>query len=286
MKFAIFTASTPEWTPQQAVTEIAARGWDGVEWRVVDQQPPSGGSGFWQGNKCTWPVSSFLDDVDEIGRITGEAGLGMPSIGNYARCNQLDIVETVMKGAAALGVTQMRVPPRQPDENGYNAAFEASRRDYHQVQELSQQYGVKALVELHHQSLLSSCSAAARFCDGFDPAHVGVIHDIGNMVIEGYERLDWGLQILGDYLAHVHVKNAAPVAGEPQNVGTDAEFTPWTTPWAPMRTGIANLPALFEALRGIGYDGWVSVEDFSTEVELGERISDNLAFLKAISAAS
>ena len=84
MKFAVFTASLPEWTPEEAVTELAAQGWDGVEWRVVDQKPPSGASGFWSGNKCTWPQSSFLDDdagraelrafVDRAFRLWGEKG--------------------------------------------------------------------------------------------------------------------------------------------------------------------------------------------------------------------
>ena len=40
-------------------TELAAQGWDGIEWRVVDQKPPTGAAGFWSGNKCTWPQSSF-----------------------------------------------------------------------------------------------------------------------------------------------------------------------------------------------------------------------------------
>ena len=44
MKYAIFTASTPEWTPEEAVTELKAAGYDGVEWRVTDD-PLMSGSG-------------------------------------------------------------------------------------------------------------------------------------------------------------------------------------------------------------------------------------------------
>ena len=41
---------------------------------------------------------------------------------------------------------------------------------------------------------------------------LGIIHDVGNMVYEGYERYEMGLSILGPYLAHVHVKSAAPAS--------------------------------------------------------------------------
>jgi len=278
-KFAVFTASLPEWTPEEAVSKLAEQGWDGIEWRVVDQKP-SPNVGFWAGNRCTWPLSTFEQDVPRIKEITEAAGLGMPSIGGYAASDQLDDVERLMRGAAALGVPQMRVPVGRPGPEGYRAAFAQRRREYEKVAELSARYGVRALIELHHQSLISSASAAARFVEGFDPAHVGVIHDIGNMLQEGYEYDLWSLEILGEHLAHVHVKNAVPVA----KPADDGSRTDWHWEWAPMRHGVGNLPRLFKALKEFGYSGWVSVEDFSTQVPLEERVRDNLAYLRELAA--
>lgn len=282
MKFAVFTVSLPQWSPEEAVRELAAQGWDGVEWRVVDQTPADGGPTFWAGNRCTWPLSSFLDDVPQIRSMTRAAGLEMPSLGSYAGCDRPDAVETVMRGARELGIGQVRVPARTPDGSDYESAFDRSRTEYGEVARLAEAYGVRALIELHHGTLTSSCSAARRFLDGFDPAHVGVIHDIGNMVHEGFERLDWGLRILGPYLAHVHVKNASLRPGAPVGAGTPGEHVPWAASWAPMRTGQAPVADVFAALRGIGYDGWVTVEDFSTELPLAERTRDNLAFVRAL----
>lgn len=277
MKFAVFTASLPEWTPEETVEKLAAQGWDGVEWRVVDQAPPAGTTGFWQGNKATWPVSTFLEDVPWIKEITAKAGLGMPNIGAYATSDQVETVDMLLAGAAALGVPQMRVPVGKPGPEGYNAAFAQRRKEYQTIQELSRKHGVKALIELHHQSLISSASAAARFCEGFDPANVGVIHDIGNMLREGYEYDPWALEILGPYLSHVHVKNAAPILksdGDPE--------ASWDWEWAPMRRGFGNMPRLFEALRNHGWDGWLSIEDFSTAEPLEERTAGNLVYLKEL----
>ena len=58
-------------------------------------------------------------------------------------------------------------------------------------------HGVRALVEIHMGTIVPSASAAAQFCSRFDPRHVGVIHDAGNMVFEGFERYRMGLEVLG-----------------------------------------------------------------------------------------
>ena len=280
MKFAVFTVSLPEWTPEEAVAQLAEQGWEGIEWRVVDQQPSAGSPGFWQGNRCTWPYSSFERDVPRIREITERAGLGMPAIGAYAPCWDVDAVETLMRGAAALGVPQLRVQVGAPGPEGYRATFARRREEYRVVADLARRYGVRALIELHHQTLISSASAAARFVEGFDPATVGVIHDVGNMLREGFEHLPWSLEILGEYLAHVHVKNAL-LRPEP---AADGGSTSWSWTWAPMRYGAAALEEVFGALRGAGYNGWVSAEDFSTEVPQAERVRDNLRYLRSIAA--
>lgn len=282
MKFAVFTCALPEWTPEEAVTNLSTQGWDGIEWRVFDQEAGTGTPGFWVGNRCTLPAATFEQDAPRIRELTEAAGLGMPSIGTYARCDEPEAVEALMRGAVALGVTQMRVQVGRPGPDGYRATFEQRRKDYAAISELSRTYGVKALVELHHQTLTSSASAAVRLLDGLDPDTVGVIHDVGNMLREGYEHLPWSLEILGPYLAHVHVKNGTPVA----TAATDADRTDWAWGWAPMRHGVADYPELFAALAAFGYDGWVSVEDFSTDVPIAERVTDNLAYLRELTAGN
>ncbi len=52
-------------------------------------------------------------------------------------------------------------------------------------------------------------SDARRIADNFSPDDIGFTLDMGNMVIEGLIDYEMGIQILGPYLAHVHVKNTA-----------------------------------------------------------------------------
>ncbi len=73
--------------------------------------------------------------------------------------------------------------------------------------------GVTALVEVHFGSIVRRLGGI-RMVDGLDPTAVGVLHDVGNLVIEGQEHYDSAFELLGPYLAHVHLKNTVWVPGD------------------------------------------------------------------------
>ena len=276
MRFAVFTVSLPEWTPEEAVRNLAEFGYDGVEWRITDD-PPRATPGFWQGNRCTFPLGSFVEDAPRIRALTEAAGLAIPAIASYAQAGDPENVERVLRGAAALGTPMARIQvPRYDGRASYVALWERARRDYREVERLARAHRVKALLEIHHGTIVPSASAARRFLDGLDPEWVGAIYDPGNMVWEGHEQYRLGLETLGPYLAHVHAKNSAWRQSGQRADGSLA----WQAEWAPLDEGIVDLGDLFTALRQVGYDDWVSVEDFSTERPLAERVRENLRSLR------
>jgi sugar phosphate isomerase/epimerase len=276
MKFAVFTVSLPEWTPEEAVRNLADLGYDGVEWRIADD-PPRATPGFWQGNRCTFPLSSFVEHAPRIRSLTDAAGLAIPAIASYVQAADPENVERVLRGAAALGTPMARIQvPRYDGRANYVELWERARRDYLEVERLARAHGVKALLEIHHQTIVPSASAARRFLDGLAPEWVGAIYDPGNMVWEGHEQYRLGLETLGPYLAHVHAKNSAWRQSGQRADGSLA----WQAEWVPLDAGIVDLGDLFAALRHVGYDDWVSIEDFSTERPLAERVRDNLRSLR------
>ncbi len=280
MKYAIFTVSLPEYTPEEAVRVLRDAGYDGVEWRVVDQGASADGTpGFWASNRCTWPLVSFAEDAPRIRELTESAGLAMPSVGTYATCADLSAVEQAMRGASALGAPCLRVNvPGYDGKSPYLELRQRAQLQYREVEALARHYGVRALIEIHMGNLTPSASAAAQFLQPFDPRYVGVIHDAGNMVYEGYEQYRLGLEVLGPYLAHVHIKNAAW-----RQIGTRADGSAeWKAEWAPITQGAVNFAALVRALRAVDYDGWLSFEDFSTTEPLAERVQNNLSYLQTI----
>jgi sugar phosphate isomerase/epimerase len=275
MRFAVFTVSLPEWTPEEAVRNLAELGYDGVEWRIADDLPRAT-PGFWQGNRCTFPLSTFLEDAPRIRALSEAAGLAIPAIASYVQADDAENVERVLRGAAALGTPLARIQvPRYDGQTGFVELWERARRDYREVARLARTHGVKALVEIHHETIVPSASATRRFLDGLDPESVGAIYDPGNMVWEGHEQYRLGLETLGSYLAHVHAKNSGWRQTGRRLDGSLA----WQAEWAPLDAGIVDLRDLLAVLRAVGYDGWISVEDFSTERPLAERVRENLNYL-------
>jgi sugar phosphate isomerase/epimerase len=282
MKFSVFTASTPEWTPEEAAAQIAEAGYEGVEWRVTDQ-PDSGGSvGFWSGNRATWPFTGLADAVPQIAEVTEKYGLDISSLGTYVRCDDPESVEAAMDAASRVGAAQLRVTlPSYDPSTSFTELRRRCREQYVEVARLAQRHGVRALVEIHHRTPVASPAAAAAFVGDFDPEHVGVIHDQGNMVYEGWTQYRQGLEELGEHLAHVHLKNGTWV---PDTRDADGNLR-WKSAAVPLREGFIDVTELLGALRAVGYDEWITFEDFSTELPLGERIRDNLVYTKACLAA-
>ena len=276
MKFSVFTASTPEWTPEETAQIVARLGWDGIEWRVTDQEE-SEKPGHWAGNRATWPLTDLEESIPEIARITAEAGLEISAIGGYAQASDHKNVERLLAATAALGAGRVRVTLPTLPVGDYRAVFAETREHLEWATARAAEHGVKVLIELHHGTIVSSASAAYRLVEGLDAEHIGVIHDIGNLVNEGFEDLGAAFQILGEYLAHVHVKNG--------NWWPNAQFGPdgqviWGFNWAQLRDGQADIEWLFRALVASGYDGWVTLEDFVDHNRArDERLEDSLAYL-------
>jgi sugar phosphate isomerase/epimerase len=277
----VFTASTPDWTPDEVVRHLAGQGWDGVEWRVVDQEEAPADApapGFWKGNRATWPLTGLEAALPEIAALTRGAGLEYSGIGGYARSFEHDDVARLLAATATLGAGRVRVTMPLLAGGRYPDLFDTTRKDLEWATGLAARHGVTILVELHHETIVSSASAAMRLLDGLDPRHIGVIHDLGNLVIEGHEDHRAAFELLGPYLQHVHVKN---VAWQPTGTAADGTVT-WAHDWAPLRTGQAHVGRYLAALVAHGYDGWVTVEDFSTALPLQRRTADNLEYLRSL----
>jgi sugar phosphate isomerase/epimerase len=272
MKFGVFTVMLPDLSPKEAVLCLAQAGYDGIEWRVTTNdpkrinEPPS----FWGNNLCT--LEPTLENADRARQFAQEAGLELINLGTYLSPNHLTAVEQAMQFAERAGAPSLRVNAASY-QGDYHAAFEQSLEFYCEVEKLAKRYEIRALVETHQNLITPSASLAHRFVSHFDPTHVGVIYDPGNMVLEGFETYLMGLQLLGPYLAHVHLKNAA--------------FTPvahgvWQPRWTPLEEGVVNFKEVLQGLLNVGYDGWLVMEDFSAARGSLEALKHNLAFIKNI----
>ena len=272
MKLAVFTVMLPDLTPEEAAQELKVAGYDGVEWRVTRTPEERGNEAlsFWGNNLCT-----FEPTAAEAGRaraLVESAGLAIPNLGTYIAVGDLAATEEGMRFAQTVGSPQIRVGVGGVEETSYTQQFAEAKTFLSEVTVLARRYAVKALIEIHHRSICSSASLAHRLASHFDPEWIGVIFDPGNMVYEGYEDYRIGLELLGPYLAHVHLKNGAFTRPDEGGV--------WAANAAPLEDGVVDFTSLFTALRSIGYDGWLGIEDFSGVRPTREALRFNHDFIR------
>ena len=98
------------------------------------------------------------------------------------------------------------------------------------------------------------------------------------MVYEGFENYRLGIELLGNHLSHVHVKNSMWQLVETSPDGVEK----WRPTWAQFKKGYADLGRLIKILRETGYGGYVSVEDFSNVEDTVTKLKNNLAFLRQL----
>lgn len=281
MKFSVFTVMMPDCNLDQTVKLLHKYGYDGVEWRFIEPDPakvdelPS----FWGNNYSTVVASSSQDQLEYIAQLTKQYKLEQPNLASYIGAGDLLATEQAMKAAQILGAPSIRIGV--PAFNGtvsYQQCLAEARGYLAGVQELSQQYKVKGSIETHHGNIACSASAAARLVEGFDSKHIGIIYDPGNMVHEGYENYQMGLEIIGEHLTHVHVKNATYTA-----LNSEDSFAPqWKVDWSAIDTGAVYWKGVLQALKKIGYDGWLSFEDFSSSQSTDNLLRHNLAYIQTL----
>lgn len=279
MKFSVFTVGMPEYTPEQGVALLKECGYDGVEFRVcplptdpaVLAQAPS----YWGNNLCTVNEETLAQDGPKLRALCDAAGVEVCALATYVNCAETERAERVMKAAAEMGVSKIRVTPYRYDgSRHYRVLFDQAVADYRALEGLAKKYGVKVNLEMHMNTIIASASAAYRLLSHFDPRHIGVIYDTGNIVYEGLENYQAALEILGEYLDHVHIKNAQWLVKE-----TVDSTKKWQADWAAMNEGCTDFEKVFQALRAVGYDGWCSFEDFSAG-DTAEKLRRNLPYIK------
>ncbi|WP_438445165.1 sugar phosphate isomerase/epimerase family protein [Gorillibacterium sp. sgz5001074] len=263
MKLSVFTVVTPDLTPEELVAEAQAAGLDGIEWRYkeVPEDAKTEVPSFWRNNRCSIDPRSTDEELERFRRITAEHGLELLTVTPYLNVDEMEATEQVFRAAQKVGARMIRVGvPGYNKTVPYPVLYEKAVAYLRAVEPMARKYGVKGLVETHHHTIAPSASAAYRLVSHCDPEHIGVLFDPGNMVHEGFENFRMGLELLGPYLAHVHIKNTGWV-----KQGRGDGSVSWSSDWFPLSEGVVDYRSFLEDLKAVGYDGYLGIEDFSRQ---------------------
>ncbi|MBV6716194.1 sugar phosphate isomerase/epimerase family protein [Paenibacillus chitinolyticus] len=280
MKLSVFTVATPELSPEQLAAAAKEAGISGIEWRYKEIPPEMAGEtpSFWRNNLCSIPPEWDDAELSRFRDAAARYGLRSLSVTPYLGAGDLEGTERVLDAARRLGASFIRLGVHRYDRTrNFRELFELQRAYLREAEALCRQYGVKGLVETHHVTIAPSASAAYRLVEGLQPEHIGVLYDPGNMVYEGFENYRMGMEILGPYLAHVHVKNGGWAPGADEN-----GMTRWVSAARPMNRGMADWRQVVADLRAVGYTGWLGVEDFSGELPGPEMLKKFSAFMNGL----
>jgi sugar phosphate isomerase/epimerase len=284
MKLSLFTVATPELNPEELVVAAKKAGIQGIEWRYketpaeVSNEPPS----FWGNNRSTISPSGGETELNRFKEATVFHGLTTLSVTPYLQAGDLVSTEQVLKAASYMGASYIRLGvPGYDRSKSFNDLFKQASKYLKASEALCKQYGIKGLIEIHHGTIASSASGARRLCEGLDPNCIGVLFDPGNTVHEGFENYRMALELLGPYLAHVHVKNAGwKVTGNTED-GTAI----WQCDWEGLKVGMVPWRQVIEDLIAVGYDGYLGVEDFSKQLsDSGDMLNHFVTYIGGLLA--
>lgn len=239
MKFSVQTATLPELSREEVLDKLSAHGYDGVEWRVHEDYHIA--------------PKELVSQASEIKRRVDDRGLEVSCLMGYAPITDLTQQRWFAEACAI-----MRCPRYRPGAVIYDGAhhyrelYQASVDALGKVIEAVSPFGVKPIIETHFGTIAPSACMALRLVDPFDPGKIGINYDPANLIIEGKESWQMGLELLGPYLDYVHAKNIAWV----RERGT------WRWVFAAMSEGQVDWTEVMQALYRVGYDGYISFEDF------------------------
>lgn len=279
MKIGVFTVSTPDYDPAEAMEVLAKMGYEGVEWRITSDSGDKAKPSFWSGNRTTMTADQLIANAGTLKKQAKALGMAMPSLGTYIDCYDMAVVELNMRATAAIGAKCLRISPGRYDRSKgtYAELLARAQKTYAVTADLAARYKVRALIETHMGLVTPTVATAMQVLNGLNPKHVGIMWDPGNQVMEGAEVYSMALDIAGEYLAEVHAKNMKYVLKETKRGQSVLAATA-----CPVHEGVVNWPAVIDELVKIGYKGWIFLEDFSTEQPLKERLEKNLAFFRSL----
>ncbi|MBN2582285.1 MAG: sugar phosphate isomerase/epimerase [Planctomycetes bacterium] len=202
-----------------------------------------------------WHISSAdtLASAEKAALLAGKAGVEIFAFASRCGVEELEKFESLCRAAASIGCSFVRIGCGSYDPKlGYWPSMDRSRKQLGKAIEVSRRHGVRAVVELHDNTMADGVLASYELVREFSPRDVGIIFDVGNAKLFGYQPWPQALDILFEYISHVHAKDLAWVRdGDKVKVdftGPGEGFVEWAD--------------VLKLLKERGYDGYLSIEDY------------------------
>ena len=253
------TAILPQFNLDEVLEIATTSGFKGIELRVNHDHHIT--------------LGDLLTSGQFLRRRIQHIGLDVPILTSYLPMEDDESVDRLIRAAQIMEVPKARVVlPRgchaavvkRAHINEIIPSYEASqdpqplmgalRRQLRVLERKAFRAGVQLLLELHWGTVMSSFSSAYALIQDVDPESIGITFDPANMMVEGKEDWEFGINLIRPYLANVHVKN----------MRWKQTKEDWAWEWTGLTQGMVDWWELVSLLQGIGYGGDYAMEDFLT----------------------
>ncbi len=284
MKLCCTSVMLPRWTLDETFDKLAEYGYEAVELRCrLNPDDPSAEPAFWGRHLSNVNPDNIVDKAPAIRAAAERSGVRVAALAPKCLIDEEDEIRKLFVGAVAIDAENpplIRIgAPRHDRTQAYMPQFLAARSGFAQVAELAGEYGVKVLYEIHTGTMAVTCSRALELLRDLDSERIGAIYDVPNMLRVGLEDTRMGMEVLGPYMAHVHIGNGVLQAGERDENGQQK----WQWAFCALEEGVADIPQIIEDLRDLGYAGYVSLEEFGPGDD-DEKIKGQGAYLRTLAA--
>ena len=158
----------------------------------------------------------------EIKKKLDEAELPVTCLASYthyrsdfsrdAAQKQKDDFRRFVDLAVILDAPIIRHNPGGSQADATDDDYKYAREWYNEICEMAAGGNANVGIEIHCGSLVESAESCKKLIDMVGRDNIGAIHDAGNMYISGYDFGEQSVEVLGDTLIHVHVKDELRVA--------------------------------------------------------------------------
>jgi sugar phosphate isomerase/epimerase len=281
LKFSVTSIMLPHLDLPQTCALLKQHGYDGLELRVrAYTGDPQAAPSPWGRHLTDISPDNVKTRAGEIKTVLADHGLTLAAFASNATARQLDVVRQLAEGAVATGCPLIRIAAQRSynGETNYFALYDEAARAFEQALAITRPYGIKCIIETHGGSIFVSASLTHRLVSLFDPAEIGVLYDPQNNVMDGFETIPLALDLMGPYLAHLHIGGHACVPSAPDANGT----VTWTYPACRLNEGRYNYPLLLKELHKRQYRGFISVEDFDNNRPPEQCVAEAISYLRKI----
>ena len=281
MRFSATTVMIPDCDLEETAQLLSELGYDGAEWRVRRIPDAQRGQPYtpWGNVKNDLTPEKLAESPDVLVDVSKRYGLDNVGLAPAVNADNIDDLRLIAAACAACGAAFFRVgaPDGYDRTQNYNDLFRKAVDAYGKAIEIARGYGVRIVVEVHRGTLTVSASQAHRLVSHFDPRDIGVIYDLSNMTMEGFECARMGMELLGPYLAHVYVAGHRPAPQETRADGT----VDWDWEGVSLAAGLMDYEQCLADLKAVGYEGYISLEDFRP-IPSRDKLEEGIAYLRAL----